>query len=482
MNKKRKVKIVAGCFITLGIIVFLLQYSSQILMRKDADKKFNSFFEQEEDFDVLFMGTSHVMYGVLPMELWHDYGIVSYNFGSLAHPIPATYWIMENALDYTSPKLIVIDCFGLSGTGKVNAQTHDSLDAFPISKTKVEAVYDLLEDVETDLTHLEFLWKFSSYHHRWNDLRDIDFERTYTKGKGGEVLFEIQTGNEMVEIPRSSKLEQDTISMEYLENMIEDCQNRGIDVLLTYIPFPAPEADQKEANTVYDIAERYGVDYINFLDLDVVDYRTDCADDNHLNISGIKKVTDYLGKYIMENYDIPDQRENKAYEGWYEDYEDYKNELDTKLREYESLDYYMLCLYDKNYYITIETKDGSVWNNDYYANLFENLGVSRGDMTKDTDFLVVQDVGEAAVCFEDFHHAGSSAVTGIGEFSYSALDNGDYGICLNNKEIYTVTPVQNENMDIRITVFDKNSMEIIDQSSFSTINGAIGLYRKIYEE
>ena len=482
MNMKRLARIALGCFITLGITIFLLQHSSQILMRKDADKKLGPFFEQKEDFDVLFMGTSHMMYGISPMELWHDYGIVSYNFGSQGSLLPSSYWIMKNAFDYTTPQLVVIDCYLLSHPEKVDIALHKSLDAFPISRTKIQAVLDLLKDTNTDLTYSEFLWNFSIYHQRWNDLEITDFEQAYTKGKGGEALLGIQAGKEMEKISSDSKMENDTIAIEYLEKMIGECKNRGIDVLLTYIPFPASGNCQQEANTIYDIAEEYGINYINFLNLDIVDYKTDCYDGDHLNISGMKKVSEYLGKYIVENYNIANQKENEAYDGWYEDYEDYKNELDTKLRECESLDYYMLCLYDKNYYITIETKDGSVWNNDYYANLLENLGFSRGAMTKDTDFLVVQDVGEAAVCFEDFHHAGSNAVTGIGEFSYSALDNGDYGICLNNKEIYTVTPVQDENMDIRITVFDKNSMEIIDQSSFSTINGAIGLYRKIYEE
>lgn len=46
--------------------------------------------------------------------------------------------------------------------------------------------------------------------------------------------------------------------------MIEDCQDRGIEVVLTYLPFSAAPVQQMTANYIYDIAEEYNVGYINF--------------------------------------------------------------------------------------------------------------------------------------------------------------------------------------------------------------------------
>lgn len=68
-----------------------------IVARKDSYFKYEPFFKQEENFDVLFMGTSHVLNAVYPMELWNDYGIVSYNFGGHGNYLPTTYCIMKNA-------------------------------------------------------------------------------------------------------------------------------------------------------------------------------------------------------------------------------------------------------------------------------------------------------------------------------------------------------------------------------------------------
>ena len=76
-----------------------------------------------------------------------------------------------------------------------------------------------------------------------------------------------------------------------------------------------------DANAVCGIAEAYGVDFIDFVSMDqVTDYATDCFDANeHLNPSGARKVSDYLGRYIAEHYEIADRRGEAAYAAWADD-------------------------------------------------------------------------------------------------------------------------------------------------------------------
>ena len=176
MDRKCKIKSVIGCIITLGITIMLLWYSTDLMERKESRLKYISFFEQEADFDVLFLGTSHVINGIFPMELWNDYGIVSYNFGGHGNRLATSYWVMENAFDYTSPKLIVIDCYMLSEPDKIASDfshMHSVFDAFPFSKTKVNTVFDLLEmevqeeegDIEGSkalVTQMEWLCDYTS--------------------------------------------------------------------------------------------------------------------------------------------------------------------------------------------------------------------------------------------------------------------------------------------------------------------------------
>lgn len=281
--------------------------------RKSSDVKYNDFFAQEENFDVLFLGTSRILGAVYPMELWNDYGMISYNFGGHSNQIATTYWVMKNAFDYTNPELVVIDCTNLSSNIKgsdIFSYIHLSLDAFPLSATKIQAVQDILEDPVMDemirngtaresdepRTKIGLLWNYSVYHSRWNSIEQEDFEVPISAHKGAEFWTNVVPGA-LHKIAPDKKLKNESVSIEYLYKIIEECQSRKIDVLLVYLPFPASEGAQMEANRVYDIAEKYKINYINFLDMDIVDYGTDCYDaDSHLNPSGGKR-----SRTILEN-------------------------------------------------------------------------------------------------------------------------------------------------------------------------------------
>ena len=107
-------KRIASCLIVVCLTVAILAGLTGIVENKSSLQKYTQFFEQEGDFDVLFLGSSKVINGVLPMELWNDYGIVSYNLGGHANTIPTSYWVLRNALEHTTPKCVVLDCFGAS--------------------------------------------------------------------------------------------------------------------------------------------------------------------------------------------------------------------------------------------------------------------------------------------------------------------------------------------------------------------------------
>ena len=181
---------------------------------------------------------------------------------------------------------------------------------------------------------------------------------------------------ETVQVPADVKLEKDTVSIEYLEKLITDCQARGINILLTYLPFPASEEEQLEAHRLYDIALQYDVGYLNFLDLDVVDFQTDCFDGNsHLNRSGAGKVTAYLGDYLTSHYELPDHRNDPAYASWHEDYEEYRVFQHSLLQGQDQLSKYLMLLANKNYSFDLSLGDDRIFTLPSYRHLLQNIGV-----------------------------------------------------------------------------------------------------------
>lgn len=347
---------------------------TSLLALKNAYQKNHVFMEQAEDFDVLFLGTSHVINAVFPMELWQEYGITSYNLAGHAHPLPATYWVMINALDYASPDLVVVDCYGLDREDKSSGEFgHQSFDSIPLSGNKVRAVFDLYETTEE---RMEYLWNFSIYHNRWDTLGTGDFMPEDGVQKGAELRNVVEEPEITARIGEDESCTLDTTGTDYLRRLIEECQNRDISVLLTFMPFPASGEDQLAARYVRQIAEEYGVRYINFLDMDIVDYEVDCCDaQSHLNASGARKVTEYLGKYIRETYHIADHREEEAYGRWQEDYEAWRSYKVRQTTGLESLQNYlmMLSVCDMDCYIYIEGDSGIWRSDDIYVKLLENL-------------------------------------------------------------------------------------------------------------
>lgn len=365
-----------------------------------AYSKNREFVENSDVYDVLFFGNSHMANAVFPLELWDDYGMASYNLAGFGLRMPSVYWVVRHALSESEPELVVLDCHNVGAEEKTGRKEmlHAQMDHLPLSFDKIRMICDL---VEGPGDRLEFVWNFAAYHDRWWDLDQADFEREVNIQKGAEIAVDVVTPDEMAERPVET-VDVDSVGMEYLRRIVEECQSRDTEILLTYLPFPASEDEWAEALYVERIAREYRVPYVNFLDLQVVDLEVDCSDTNsHLNGSGGRKVTDYIGQYIHAHYEIADHRGDGAYADWdaaYRRYTDYKLGI---MEQLETLDKYLMMLADPAFDCCIYVDgDAGIWQqNEIYMSLIDNIAggkteklgqaVSQGDPY----FLVVESVG-----------------------------------------------------------------------------------------
>lgn len=377
-----KLQKIASCLIVICLTIAILAGLTSITESKGSVQKYMQFFEQDADFDVLFLGSSKVINGILPMELWNDYGIISYNMGGHANTIPTSYWVLRNALDYTTPKCVVFDCMGTGMNIRISNSfdySHLSFDAFPLSSTKIQAVSDLVipeewEDWQTK--RIELLWNFSIYHSRWIDIDAGEFYPYYTRQKGAEPRVNVSIPAQMATVSPDARSTTETVGMEYLIKAIQLCQERGIDVILIHIPYPTTEAGRIEANTIQDIANAYGVEYINFFNMDIVDYQTDMHDsDSHLNPSGAFKITDYLGRVLSEQYEIPDQRNHPDYQSWHYDAEIYHQEK-VKLFENATCAWnYWMLLSDDDFSFIADLSESDLKQDEVLTALLRNAEI-----------------------------------------------------------------------------------------------------------
>ena len=389
MRKKSWRRALEACAFLL-LLGAVLAGVSGLLERKSSRNLYGGFFEAPQDYDVLFLGNSQFMNAVSPMDMWADYGIAGYNLSSYGASIPVAYWTMVNALDAAQPDLVVLAVYGMHIPYKVpdySAYLHMALDCFPLTVNKVRAMDDLLDDPEAPNLRdkegnlyremkEEFLFPLVKYHSRWSKLTAEDFAQRPAYVKGGELMVGVQSIWDYALVDQEDYGEESGYAYEYLRRMIEECQRRQIDILLVHLPNPNFINSQRHANTVRSIAGEYGVDFVDFTYLDsIVDYAVDCYDlDPHLNVSGTLKMTDFLGSYIRERYQLPDHRGKAAYAHWNDQLDAHQDEKRRMLAGEEKLNNALMLLHDPDYDVTLALFPPSpVYGDDQAIVLMHNL-------------------------------------------------------------------------------------------------------------
>ncbi|MDE6844471.1 MAG: hypothetical protein K2J99_01710, partial [Lachnospiraceae bacterium] len=296
-------KIISAC-VCLLLCLTLFIYANNFLARKTSYQKNADFYGAQEDFEVLFLGSSHMIMGIAPMELWDDYGITSYNMANYGQYLPVDYWVLKNALDYTTPKLVVIDVFSIDKDAKYSSthvsSMHEMFDIMPLTRNKLHAIQDLLPEEQ----HMEFLFPFSFYHSRWSEINSTFWTKPVpSTEKGGNLDYSnalpyaaVSECEEPDWIAHSRKNQTQTVGKDYLEKIITLCQENNIEAALVALPFAPTEEEQLYLNSVQDIADEYNIKYFNMNQTDgYINYSTDMYDEGHLNSSGARKTTAVLG-------------------------------------------------------------------------------------------------------------------------------------------------------------------------------------------
>lgn len=337
---KKKCVITAVITVVMAILTICgADWINQTLMRKASRDRMQDLIEAQTNKDILFVGNSHVMDGVIPMDLWRDFGYTSYILCAEYNDMERYPAMLELALQYCSPSLVVIDVDNYWEKSEPENSLmgyHEFADAFPLTKAKIQTTCELFENEEI---RREIIFPFWIYHNRWNDLSKNDLKKSetsfYLKG------HEFTTDTSIVELPQiitkqEGTLFKDAYGLDALEKVIQLCQERKIEVLLVTIPYVADISEQRYLQGLNSFAEKQGVNYISLIDKEtLVDEKCDYREEGHLNFSGATKVTAFLGSYISECYNIPDRRKEEEYQkNWGEARATY---LHYKIHELEEL-------------------------------------------------------------------------------------------------------------------------------------------------
>lgn len=314
---KCKFKIGISCLVTVLLTMAIIHSLGKLLRPIDTDIAFNAietFHDMPEDaFEVIGYGSSHMWRGFSPMEMYEKYGIGAYNYGCNWQHINTTALFLKDSLRTQSPKVALIETYLVNELlidTNVDGEIYYTREISNFAGKQKYLKQCFGNDMER---YLSYYMPLCAFHDNWVNLESGNFLENSNGNDFYKTMGFVRTEKaEPVTIDDYSTFDQKDLSenaIEVLDDIVMTCKENNIDIVFYTAPW--------QGTYVYgDAMGRYaaenGCQYFNLfemMDEIGIDCNTDFRDKGHLNNSGAVKVADFLGEYIVNNYNVTDMRE-----------------------------------------------------------------------------------------------------------------------------------------------------------------------------
>lgn len=332
----KKIVLKGSIFVIILTMVISILNSIFVLKVSHRSKIFQGVYEDRDTYDVVLMGSSHMNSSINPNVLWNEYGITSFNYGTGGQPIDVTYYLLKEVLKKHKNPIVVVDLYylGLAEEFGQEGYIRYVLDNMKFSINKIEAVVNSTPKDQW----LSYLMPIIKYHNRWKELEKKDFKydtsTTYYQ-KGFGAGREVYGKDTLSDVKETKTAELPPKTQEYLYKIIELSQEEGFKLIFTNAPHDYTSTANMDTwhkepaqmfNKVAEIAKENNIPFINYNNLfDEMgfDFKDDMYNEGHMNIWGSNKVSTHFGRFLKENYDLEDHRNDEKYANWKEDYAQY---------------------------------------------------------------------------------------------------------------------------------------------------------------
>ena len=292
--------------------LFMPKYMSSVY----EGRMVGEYYLCDKQNDVIFLGDCEVYDNVSPVELWENFGITSYVRGSPQQLVWKSYYLLEDALRYETPKVVFFSVPAMKHSEpQSEAYNRLTLDGMRFSATKLRAVNASMMENEQKIT---YVFPILRYHDRWRELTGDDFRYFFEKRRVTHNGYMLRTDTRPAGFvppgPILPGYDLGEKSYEYLDKMVALCRAGDIELVLIKMPGLYPYWYSQWDEQIIDYAARNGLTYINTLNLSDeigLDFETDTYNGGlGLNVFGAKKLALFIGSYLRDNYDASDHRSN----------------------------------------------------------------------------------------------------------------------------------------------------------------------------
>ena len=323
MNKKIINLIRAVVVIAVLVCSYIIVDKTLLLKSEDGIAQMESFYKQKPGtVDAVFVGSSHIYCHINTGILWEDFGISAFDLAGAEQPFWNSYYFIKEGLKYQTPKVIVLD-ITTPGIRPVDFQPENWVITNNYGFKPNKNRYDALKISTLKQSFSRLLIPLNTTHGRYDELTKDDFidKNNSINYKGFDpreatVAFDTPDISGVTDFGELSDKER-----EYLIKIIEYVNGQNIPLVFISSPYVVTAEEQAKYNTIFAIADEYGIPYIDFnkkYEEMELDFQTDLAEVLHLNRTGNAKYTHYIGQCLLDmGYDLKDHRnDGNAYSSW----------------------------------------------------------------------------------------------------------------------------------------------------------------------
>lgn len=349
-NLKTDGKLIKSVLAILSfVIIFVLGITSLTYMVRtngDTKNRFMGFYAEPKDsLDIVMIGSSPTYSSCVSPQLYGEYGIKAYPLASnVQRPVAGLYLTKES--DKTqSPKLYMYEMRMYVGIeeGLISnmAYTREVTDNMKYSRNRNDAIramtggmveaYGYADDMYT------YYFDIFKYHSNWTSLIHGSQWASwrYTRldpNKGYKITDKVGPTETPVINANAEPGELDKHQEQALHDLLSYLKEQGHEALFYVSPYKLAEGDAEKFAHIKEEVEAAGFAYLDmnqYLDEMQINFSEDFSDYGiHTNAVGARKCTLFLGKYLRDNYELPNHREGELYDdrSWLEAYELWKSQ------------------------------------------------------------------------------------------------------------------------------------------------------------
>ncbi len=318
IGTKNKSIIFLFFLLLVGFVLILLNLSVRLEIREYRWYQFKKI--EKNSIDILYIGNSHNMQGVIPQVIEDTLGLKGFTIGVPSESLKNTYFQLVEAFRTQSPQYVALETYSID----VNLTNEDGAiyffwGAIPINRNVLNVITsqdDFSLSTNYDYFDLsrshEKIWKtpeYLFYNFNYYILHKDNYELTKFLINDGYLPrnnpINKETINRINDVPNADLYnELDDETLFYFEKIIDLCTQHSSELLLFSMPEIRYFLNSPKRTVDYNsLSKEYAIPYFDLrnLDFSILHY----ADTNHVSYLGSLRATVELGEFISEEFKLP---------------------------------------------------------------------------------------------------------------------------------------------------------------------------------